>query len=488
MGTWETGLYQNDVSQDVKDTYMQKLWAGKSDEEALEETLKECHSELHDDDDKYDAYFGLVDVMWKKGRLTESLREEALVLICEEKQNPRFENNRQIKQREKVLDKLETQLKAEMPARKRISVHKPFVTKFKPGEVYLYPITNPPKGKEMYKGWWAVIYVNRLRQHEWKVKGVWDTTPYVYVKLAKEKPTSLDEINDLPFVVGQVKWKTAQGIYERELADISNRAYPKTLEYFGVMEEFEFPAGEMEIWDLQLWFSFEKDVIRDYELELERQELDVLLTEATGMAVAERGAFEKMFQRLPKLKGVYDRATGREDVKRSRLYDGHCFEAVIKDPPKGKEKYAGWKVLLYIQEVRILEQEKAQVPFVYLKLVDRDRVAEWMDYIPWVCMSVDETTGGRQYLARMNEEDAWGGILKSVMTPFFFRRLPDGEENIIESAPKVTPENFVQLAIDGYERELAHLGFAGDETTPELIYACLEKDRHAFRETGVLEG
>ena len=37
MGTWEVGIYQNDLSADVKDDYISKLKAGKSDEQALAE-------------------------------------------------------------------------------------------------------------------------------------------------------------------------------------------------------------------------------------------------------------------------------------------------------------------------------------------------------------------------------------------------------------------------------------------------------------------
>ena len=41
MGTWGVGIYQNDISADVKEDYIAKLKSGKSDEVALKEILSE---------------------------------------------------------------------------------------------------------------------------------------------------------------------------------------------------------------------------------------------------------------------------------------------------------------------------------------------------------------------------------------------------------------------------------------------------------------
>ena len=57
MGAWGTGLYQSDISVDLKEIYIGKLKSGKSDEVALEEILSENEMVRNDDDDKYDFYF-----------------------------------------------------------------------------------------------------------------------------------------------------------------------------------------------------------------------------------------------------------------------------------------------------------------------------------------------------------------------------------------------------------------------------------------------
>lgn len=54
MGTWGVGIYQNDISADVKEDYIAKLKSGKSDEVALKEILSEYQEDMEDIDCKYD--------------------------------------------------------------------------------------------------------------------------------------------------------------------------------------------------------------------------------------------------------------------------------------------------------------------------------------------------------------------------------------------------------------------------------------------------
>ena len=51
MGSWGVKLYQSDVADMVRDDYKNKLRAGKSDEETLEEMLIEYQHERADDED-----------------------------------------------------------------------------------------------------------------------------------------------------------------------------------------------------------------------------------------------------------------------------------------------------------------------------------------------------------------------------------------------------------------------------------------------------
>lgn len=153
MGTWSTGLYQNDMSADVKDDYIGKLKAGKDDEMALREILSEYQYELEDIDCKYDIYLALADTLWKKGRLTESVKVKALELLEEDRISERWESEKIRKERSRVLDKLKAELESPMPERKKVPVHKPYVTGWKQGEVYYFEVKQEVEGYEKYLGW-----------------------------------------------------------------------------------------------------------------------------------------------------------------------------------------------------------------------------------------------------------------------------------------------------------------------------------------------
>lgn len=274
MGAWGTKLYQSDTASDIKDNYIEKQKAGKTAEEALKEVLEE-NEYCMDDDEKYDFWFALADTLWRYGRLTKDIKQKVLELIEEEPLSGRWQKEKDRKTREKVLIDLKNQLLSEMPPIKKVSVHKPYVTKWKPHEVYVYQIKNPPKGKEEYLGWYITIYVHDVRGHEFVVRGVYDMTPDIYIKVSKEKPKDVSEINDFMFTCSVRNTKTGVGRFRNTLSELSDRSYPKDIEFLGKCIDFKYPQNEEVIEpfsDLVKWYSLEKDAILDYENELKRQQ------------------------------------------------------------------------------------------------------------------------------------------------------------------------------------------------------------------------
>lgn len=78
MGAWGAGLFQNDVSEDVRTEYNNKLKMGKADEDALKEILAENAEFLNDDEDKFDFWFALSSVMSVLGKLIDEVKNTAL--------------------------------------------------------------------------------------------------------------------------------------------------------------------------------------------------------------------------------------------------------------------------------------------------------------------------------------------------------------------------------------------------------------------------
>ena len=87
MGIWGTGLYQDDISADVKDFYKEQLRMQKSTIDIKSELLSKYEDVL---DDPYDAsvfWFALADTQWEFGRLEGSVKEKALISATACKEN-----------------------------------------------------------------------------------------------------------------------------------------------------------------------------------------------------------------------------------------------------------------------------------------------------------------------------------------------------------------------------------------------------------------
>ncbi len=272
MGTWDTGIYQNDVSADVRDDYIAKLKAGKNDEEALQEILSEYEGESEDDDDKYDFYLALADTLWKKGRLTEEIKSKALEILEEDKVSERWEGEKIRKERIKVLDKLKEKLLSPMPERKKVPVHKPYKLGWEEGEVYCFQITGHieryVKGYEEYIGWYAMIYVDKIYTEDWQVKGIQDEIADLFFYLRKEKPNVPDDIYKSKSICFSTGKKMNQ--YKVYLCESSRRNRPKDLSLLGKVFDFSYPPNCSSVPMFFTWghYLYERDILKGYVKEV----------------------------------------------------------------------------------------------------------------------------------------------------------------------------------------------------------------------------
>ena len=80
MGFWGTQLYANDLTCDVRDTYIDYLKEKQlSDESAFSELL-DSFKEL-DEDEKPLFWYAIAETQWKLGRLTDDVKIKALEYI-----------------------------------------------------------------------------------------------------------------------------------------------------------------------------------------------------------------------------------------------------------------------------------------------------------------------------------------------------------------------------------------------------------------------
>lgn len=127
MDSWGADIFQNDISEDVRLDYTNKLKLGKSDEDALKEIIAENKDFLSDNEGKFDFWFGLASAMSDLGRLTNEVKNTAVELIDSGGDRFRFaDNKRDFKKRGSVLEKLRAKLVGEQPERKKIAVKRRF--------------------------------------------------------------------------------------------------------------------------------------------------------------------------------------------------------------------------------------------------------------------------------------------------------------------------------------------------------------------------
>lgn len=251
MGTWDTGLYQNDLSADVRDDYISKLKAGKSDEEALNEILEEYKEESEDYDEKYDFYLALADTLWKKGRLTDMLKGKALEILEEDKVSERWMSEKIRKERIKVLDKLKEKLESPMPERKKVPIHKPYKLGWEEGDVYYFKIEGPLnlvnyERLEKYVGSYVLVYVDKIYTEDWFVKGVVDEVADVYFLFRYEKPEKIEDVMDSSYV-------KIHDNYIANLCETSKRERPKNFTLLGKCDSFIYPKYDNKKKECFFW-------------------------------------------------------------------------------------------------------------------------------------------------------------------------------------------------------------------------------------------
>ena len=82
MGAWGAGLYSDDFALDVKSEFLDAINSGKPYREAFEELKKTYVDNAYNDDPDIPVFwFVCADILWKKGRLDEDIKQTALAYI-----------------------------------------------------------------------------------------------------------------------------------------------------------------------------------------------------------------------------------------------------------------------------------------------------------------------------------------------------------------------------------------------------------------------
>ncbi len=196
MGVWSNSIYGNDISCDARDEYLFWLRKQCSNEEAYLRTV-ETFSELLQTDEKNYFWEALADTQWKVGRLSETVKQNAI----NEANNELSEGIS--KKRKEVLLKLIEKLNSPMPAEKQFEYPKFERNLWNVGDIYAYQFNRKiSKNFSFYKKYVTFQKVGEIKYYDSYEREEWILPIIqVYDKIFDELPQLEDilGLNVVPF-------------------------------------------------------------------------------------------------------------------------------------------------------------------------------------------------------------------------------------------------------------------------------------------------
>ena len=162
MGAWGAGLYSDDFALDVKSEFLDAINSGKPYREAFEELKKTYVDNAYNDDPDIPVFwFVCADILWKKGRLDEDIKQTALEYLESETDIARWaeESPSLGRKRKVVLEKLKLKLQSPQPEAKPIRVKKLYECPWNIGDVYAFALTGELAEKTGLAGTYAIFQV-----------------------------------------------------------------------------------------------------------------------------------------------------------------------------------------------------------------------------------------------------------------------------------------------------------------------------------------
>ncbi|ERJ13300.1 hypothetical protein [Haloplasma contractile] len=268
MGAWGTKLYQDDVTEDVRDHYKDQLKRGKSNEEIVKEMLIEFDDYISDPDDEPLFWFALADTQWKLGRLLPEVKKKALEHLKIGSNLERWQiegSKKDYEKRKAVLYELAEQLNTPMPEKKKIRQYRLYQTDWKNGDVYAYQF-HSEESKE-YNLYGKYLLFRKTTEGE-----VWPghicPVVHVYRWIGEDIPEAsmISDLDCIPMTFHGTPRK-----YELKIETKSKSKIPhKYLTFLDNITTAKYPKEERIVGDLSKsqfsWKVFERGIIKRLKL------------------------------------------------------------------------------------------------------------------------------------------------------------------------------------------------------------------------------
>ena len=138
MGAWSTSINGNDTAEDLKQEYTVAFWKFEVPEalRLLDEYVRKDFDES-DPEEWVNYYYSLADFMWKKGILTDEVRDKAVAMIDSGFGLDIWEESgeKTLQSRKKVLAEFREKLLSPQPPKKKIKPNIHAERIFKDGDI-----------------------------------------------------------------------------------------------------------------------------------------------------------------------------------------------------------------------------------------------------------------------------------------------------------------------------------------------------------------
>ena len=212
MGTWGPKLYEDDVAQDIKETYEELVKTEKDNEKIIKEICSIFKEEIEDQDERAIFWMVLADLLYKQKRLTKYVKEKALEEIERGENLERWKDEASKEDymvRKKEIDILKEKLE-------KYEENKPKNYKYeewKIGDVFAYKIKEPKRFVGQY-----LIIRKAKNSTEFANTRYQSAEVYVQITKSKELPKNREEIEKLDYIVmanmGNIKYKYKIILYQ----------------------------------------------------------------------------------------------------------------------------------------------------------------------------------------------------------------------------------------------------------------------------------
>lgn len=224
MGAWSISINGNDTAQDLRPEYSAAFshYPVETALQRLDDYVRGSWGAAPGDEDWGDYRYSLSDFMWKKGILTEQIRDEVVGMIDRGECLDLYEDAATLRKRQKVLASFREQLLSPQPPRKPIRVSGAQMTlPYAVGDVIAMRLHTtdchldhhrPLLSEEAFRaldGQWFIWQM--VRAHvSWRsavAPDVFDSWPYyrMYDAVFPELPT-LEALEGIPFVRFSDRW------------------------------------------------------------------------------------------------------------------------------------------------------------------------------------------------------------------------------------------------------------------------------------------